>query len=253
MLDPAQRVSTLRRSWRALRAVVHLLRGLAITTFVFPRAARERRRAHIRTWSAELLALLAVEARIGGELCVDGNVVYVANHISWLDIFVLNACSPARFVAKSELASWPLAGRLIRDTGTIFIERARKADTRRVNAMAREALSSGDILAVFPEGTTTDGTTLGRFHGSLLQPVIDSAGRVQPLALRYTYSDGAPSLAPEYVGDTSFARSFWRICGARGHIVEVTAHAPMAASPHTRRALAAQAEAVIRRSLALSE
>ncbi len=252
MLDPAHRVSRLRQSWRALRAAVHLGRGLAITTFVFPRVDAAERRALNRRWSARLLALLAVEPRVEGVIHdAGGNVLYTANHVSWLDIFVLDAHSPARFIAKSELARWPLVGKLIRDTGTIFLERANKPDMLRVNALAADALRQGDVLAVFPEGTTTNGTTLLKFHGSLLQPAIDSLGYVQPIALRYTYLDGSHSLAPEYAGDTSFARSFWRICGARGHVVEVIANPPVAAVAHTRRQLADLSEAAIRGALAM--
>jgi 1-acyl-sn-glycerol-3-phosphate acyltransferase len=249
---PADRVSRARQSWRALRVLVHVGRGLAITTFVFPRASAARKRALNRAWSRRLLALLAVEPRVQGEIHdAGGNVVYLANHVSWLDIFVLDAHSPARFIAKSELARWPLVGKLIRDTGTIFVARARKADTLRVNAIAADALRGGDVLAVFPEGTTTDGTELLKFHGSLLQPVIDSEGHVQPIALRYAYRDGRASLAPQYAGDTSLARSFWNICGARDQVIEVIAHPPIAAAARTRRELAALSEAAIRTSLAL--
>jgi 1-acyl-sn-glycerol-3-phosphate acyltransferase len=249
---PAERVSRARQCWRAARVLVHVARGLAITTFVFPRASAARRRALNRAWSRRLLALLAVELRLRGEIHdAGGNVVYLANHVSWLDIFVLDAHSPARFIAKSELARWPLVGKLIRDTGTIFVARARKADTVRVNAIAADALRGGDVLAVFPEGTTTDGTMLLKFHGSLLQPVIDSEGHVQPIALRYAFRDGRPSLAPQYAGGTSLARSFWSICGARDQVIEVIAHPPIAAAARTRRELAALSEAAIRASLAL--
>ena len=89
---------------------------------MFPFVDAPRKRTLIKRWSARLLALLNIEARVQGALDADGgNVLIVANHVSWLDILVLNAQQPARFVAKSELASWPLAGRLIRDAGTIFI------------------------------------------------------------------------------------------------------------------------------------
>jgi 1-acyl-sn-glycerol-3-phosphate acyltransferase len=250
MLDPSQRTSRVRQSWRAVRIACHLARGLAITTLRFPRATTAQRREHVRRWSAELLELLAIESRVTGSIAAaEGNLVLLANHVSWLDIFVIDAQVPARFIAKSELARWPLVGRLLRDTETIFLERARKADMRRVNAVATEALARGDRLAVFPEGTTTDGTALLKFHGSLLQPVIDANGRVQPVALRYTYADGTHSLAPEYAGGTSFACSFWRMCGARAHVVEITALPPVFAEGHSRRELAALAEDAIRRVL----
>lgn len=210
------------------------------------------KRALTKRWSRRLLRLLQVEARVHGEIAAHaGNVLIVSNHISWLDIFVLNAHRPARFVAKSELARWPLAGRLIRDAGTIFVERERRSDTRRVNHRAAEALLHGDIVAVFPEGTTTDGTTLLKFHGSLLQPIVEAGGHLQPVAIRYKDAGGALSTAPAYLGDETFARSFWRVCGQRRLVAELHATDPLQARARHRRELARAAEDVIRSALAL--
>ena len=122
---------------------------------------------------------------------VGGNLLIVANHISWLDIFVLLSVQPVRFVAKAELKRWPVVGPLITGAGTLYVERARRRDTHNVNRRAAEALARGDVLAIFPEGTTTDGTTLLPFHGSLLQPIVDAEGHVLPVAIRYRTPDGA--------------------------------------------------------------
>jgi 1-acyl-sn-glycerol-3-phosphate acyltransferase len=239
------------RAWRAARVSVHVLAGIATTTFVFPRAPAERRRALTRRWCRKLLALMDIEARVHGTLDGHGgNVLIVANHISWLDIFVLNAHHPARFVAKAELARWPVVGALIRGSGTLFIERARRHDTRRVNRSAADALRSGDAIVVFPEGTTTDGSTVLKFHGSLLQPIVDAEGHLLPVAIRYHDGTGELSLAPEYAGDTSFAASFWRVCGARRLAVDLFAAPPLAAAASHRRALARAAEDAIRTALA---
>ena len=239
------------RAWRAARVSVHVLAGIATTTFVFPRAPSARRRALTRRWCRKLLALMEIEARVHGSLEPrDGNVLIVANHISWLDIFVLNAHHPARFIAKSELARWPVVGSLIRGSGTLFIERAQRRDTRRVNRRATEALRSGDAIVVFPEGTTTDGTTVLTFHGSLLQSVVDAKGHLLPVAIRYHDGAGERSLAPEYAGDTSFAASFWRVCGARRLAVDLIAAPPLPAGASHRRELARAAERAIRTALA---
>jgi len=239
------------RAWRAARVGVHVLRGLATTVGVFPFAGEARRRTLIRRWSAKLLRIVGIHARVDGSLeAAGGNVLIVANHVSWLDIFVVNAHCPARFVAKSELSSWPLAGRLMRAAGTIFIARERRHDTRRVNDHAAKALAAGGVVAVFPEGTTTDGSVLLKFHASLLQPIVDSRGRVQPVAIRYVDPTGARSDAPVY-GDETIAASFWRVCGQRRLIVDVAVPEPIAAHGAHRRELAREAEAVIRRVLAL--
>jgi len=239
------------RLWRAARVTIHVAAGIATTTFVFPRARPERRRVLVRRWSQKLLRLMNVEARVHGAIDAHGgNVLVVANHVSWLDIVVLNAHRPSRFVAKAELARWPVVGRLIRSTGTLFIERARRHDTHRVNRDAADALAAGDVISVFPEGTTTDGTTVLRFHGSLLQPIVDAGGHVLPVAIRYHDGDGALSLAPGYVGDTSFATSFWRVCGERRLAVELIASPALAARTRHRRELAHEAEDAIRTALA---
>jgi 1-acyl-sn-glycerol-3-phosphate acyltransferase len=240
------------RAWRATRVTLHVFAGIATTTFVFPLVQAPRRRALVKRWSRKLLRLLRVEPRVHGRVdSHQGNVLIVANHISWLDIFVLNAHQPARFVAKAELASWPVAGRLIRGAGTIFVERARRHDTRRVNHHAATALASGDAIVVFPEGTTTEGDQLLRFHASLLQPIVETKGYVQPVALRYRDAAGAHSKAPAYVGEESFAASFWRVCGERSLVVELHAPAPLHALHHDRRSLAREAESAIRTALGL--
>ena len=249
--SPGPTVALPVRAWRVARVSVHVFAGLATQTFVYPRADAERRRALTRRWCRRLLDLMNVEARVHGEFDARrGNVLIVANHVSWLDIFVLNAEHPSRFVAKSELARWPVIGRLIRGQGTLFIERARRADTQRVNARAADALRSGDAIVVFPEGTTTDGTTVLKFHGSLLQPVVDAEGHVLPVAIRYHDGTGLLSLAPEYAGDTSFATSFWRVCGQRRLAVDLIAAPPLAAGAAHRRELARAAEDFIRTALA---
>jgi 1-acyl-sn-glycerol-3-phosphate acyltransferase len=238
------------RVYRVARSAIHLLEGVATTTFLFPSISPAARRAAIRRWSRRLLRMLNVDARMHGRPALEGNVLVVANHISWLDIFVLNAVEPVRFVAKAELARWPVAGRLIKGVGTLFVERERRRDAHRVNGHAAQALSRGDIVAVFPEGTTTDGTGLLPFKSSLLQPIVDARGRVQPMAIRYCAPTGEHSSAPAYVGDDSFIASFWRLTGARALVVELHASPPLAARDSHRRELARSAEAAIRTALA---
>jgi 1-acyl-sn-glycerol-3-phosphate acyltransferase len=111
-------------------------------------------------------------------------------------------------------------------------------------------LASGDVVAIFPEGTTTDGTDMLAFKSSLLQPIVEAEGHVQPVALRYRTHDGAHAMAPAYVGDTSFATSFWCVCGTRRVTVDLLVQPPLPARAGHRRALARAAEAAIRTALA---
>jgi 1-acyl-sn-glycerol-3-phosphate acyltransferase len=239
--------------YRWTRTCVHVLAGVATTLVVFPLVSDANRRSLVKRWSVRLLRILAVELRVGGEIGGrDGNVMVVANHISWLDIFVLNAAHPVRFVAKSELAKWPVVSQMIRGGGTVFIERERRRDTHRANHQIAQVLEQGDVVAVFPEGTTTDGTQLLPFKGALLQPIVEAQGHVQPVAIRYRTPDGEHSHAPAYVGETSFAQSFWTVCGARALTVELVVRPALAARDTHRRDLARAAEASIRTALAVS-
>jgi 1-acyl-sn-glycerol-3-phosphate acyltransferase len=231
---------------------LHVVEGLVTTLFVFPWIGLSRRRALVGRWSSRMLRILRVEARLHGdpEQGLVANVVVVANHISWLDIFVLNAWQPSRFIAKSELRRWPVVGWLSAQVGTLFVQRKRRRHAHSVNRQAASALARGDVVAIFPEGTTTDGTTLLPFHGSLLQPVVDAQGHVQPVAIRYRGADGGHSDAPAYVGDTSFIQSFWRVTAERELVAELHFAMALPARARHRRELARAAEHAIRTVLA---
>src|SRR5205823_8583164 len=223
------------RVYRTARIGVHLLEGVATTTFVFPLLHLRTQRALVRLWSRRLLRMLNVETRLHGAVCTDGNVLIVSNHVSWLDVLVLSSVHPVRFIAKAELARVPLIGRLLRDVGTLFVARARKRDAHEVNRGAQRALSGGDIVALFPEGRTSDGTDVLPFKSALLQAIIDAKGRLQPVALRYCAASGAVSLLPAYVGDMTLVCSLWRITAARSLVVDMHARPTLAACDTHRR------------------
>jgi 1-acyl-sn-glycerol-3-phosphate acyltransferase len=243
------------RLYRYVRVTVHVLAGIATTATIFPFVSMPARRKLITRWSQRLLRMLAVHIDVRGnaQTGLPGNVLLVANHISWVDIFVLNALQASRFIAKAELKRWPLVGLLISGCGTLFIHRERRHHTHRINADARTVLAAGDTVAIFPEGTTTDGTSLLRFHGSLLQPIIDAQGHVLPIAIRYVHPDGTTSIAPAYVGELSFLRSFWRVLGERTLIAQVTLTPLLDTATRHRRELALAAETAIRSALSLPD
>jgi 1-acyl-sn-glycerol-3-phosphate acyltransferase len=116
---------------------------------------------------------------------VNGPVLLVANHISWLDIVVLHAARHCRFVSKAMCKRWPLIGTLATGAGTLYIERESRRDAMRVVHHMADALQAGDILAVFPEGTTSDGISLLPFHANLIQAAVSAGAPVQPVALRF--------------------------------------------------------------------
>lgn len=238
---------------RTARVTVHLVGGLATTVFVFPWIRPPTRHALIRRWSSHLLRILRIESRTvwRHDEGLAGNILIVANHISWLDIFLLNALQPARFIAKAELKRWPIVGRLATNVGTLFIERERRRDTHTVNRHTVEALSRGELVAVFPEGTTSDGTGLLKFHSSLLQSIVDAGGHVQPIAIRYRTPADEHSDAPAYIGEMSFMDSFWRLTGERALVAELHLMPRVPSEARHRRELSRAAEEAIRTALAL--
>ncbi len=193
------------QAWRMLRIALHLAAGGATMACVFPFASPARRRGLIRSWSRDLLQVLVVHLHVHGQppRRSVAPMLLLANHVSWLDIFVVNAILPVRFVAKSEVRRWPLIGWMSERAGTVFIRRARRSDTARVNEVMSQAMRHGDPFAVFPEATTTDGTRVLKFHSSLLHPASLADAALQPVAIRYRRADGAACTEAAYDGDKS--------------------------------------------------
>jgi len=210
------------RFWRALRVLVKLLRaslhvlvGWWTIRSVFPRLTGTQREMRVQQWAQRLLELLGVRLVLHGSPPATGPLLLVCNHISWLDIVAIHAARHVRFVAKSGVRQWPLIGTLATGAGSLYIERERQRDALRVVHHMAEALQAGEIVAVFPEGTTSDGRALLPFHANLLQAAISAGAPVQPAALRFVdAATGAPSFAPRYVDDDSLIDSVWRTLSA---------------------------------------
>jgi 1-acyl-sn-glycerol-3-phosphate acyltransferase len=138
-------------------------------------------------------------------------VLLVANHISWLDIVVMHAARHCRFVSKADVQHWPVVGTLADAAGTLYITRESRRDAMRVVHQMAERLQAGDVLAVFPEGTTGDGSQVMPFHGNLIQAAISASATVQPVAMHFAdMVTGAMSFAPCYIGDDTLLQSLWR-------------------------------------------
>jgi 1-acyl-sn-glycerol-3-phosphate acyltransferase len=142
-----------------------------------------------------------------------------------------------RFVAKSEVRRWPVIGWLCARAQTIFLERGKARSAARINVQLVSLLQNGECLAIFPEGTTTDGRQVAHFHSSLLQPAIDAGALVYPVAIRYQNSDGTHSTAAAYIDDLSFGASMWNILSAPELHVRLLATPPLDAQSLDRRNL----------------
>lgn len=169
----------------------------------------------------------------------------VANHASWVDIFVINASLPAAFVAKAEVRNWPLIGWLAARNDTVFLRRGSRGHAREVNAEIAAILAEGRYVAVFPEGTTTDGRSLLHFHAALIQPALLAERPVLPVALSYWHEGGQRSLAPRYDGDISLGACLQAIVAARRTLARLVVTPALGLAGEDRRQVAAAARAAI--------
>lgn len=236
--------------FRGCRLALHLLSGAALAA-IHPLRSQVRQQRVVRAWSGHVLSILNIRPHIEGDLsglCESGCLL-VANHISWLDIFVLNAIHPARFIAKAEVRDWPLIGWLCQRSGTIFIERARSRDAAAINREIAALLAQGHCVGLFPEGTTTDGSRVGHFHTALFQPALDSGACIQPVALRYQEASGLQSGIPAFTGEMTLAASIWRILRCPALDVIVAAAPALASNLDNRRVLALAAQRVVAEQL----
>ena len=204
-------MNALRAFWRLWRALLHAIGGWFTITLLFPRWPQQRREATVQAWSQRMLQILGIPLQVEGEPPARGPVLLVANHISWLDILVMHAARHCRFVSKSDVRHWPLIGTLATGGGTLYIEREKRRDAMRVVHHMRESLAAGEVVAVFPEGTTGDGRQLLPFHGNLIQAAISADVPVQPVGLRFVdATTGENSAGPLYLGDDTLLASLWR-------------------------------------------
>ncbi len=232
-------MSFFRAVWRLSRALGHVLWGLALLRWKFPGLTVPEQHAMVAAWSAGLLDKIGLRLEVQGMVQGEGPLLLVANHISWVDITIVYATQYCRFVSKADVHHWPVIGHLATQVGTLFIERESRRDAMRVVHQMAASLQSGDVLAVFPEGTTSDGRDLLPFHANLLQAAIAADAPVQALALSFVEGpSGQISLAPAYVGNDTLLGSIWRTLRCRDLRVRVRLGMPQRSAGRDRRALA---------------
>jgi 1-acyl-sn-glycerol-3-phosphate acyltransferase len=242
----------LRRARRGLWLSGHLVLGalicrvwLAALAAGGSRHARGQRQYWVRWWMRRLLRGLGVEVRTHGFVHATPELL-VANHVSWLDIPCLLACTDAVFVAKAEVARWPLIGRLAAGAGTLFLDRGRGAGE--IAARAGAALTAGENVMVFPEGTSTDGRGVRPFHARLFQAARAADVPVQAVAIRYPHPRGSHPVVP-FIGEDSLVPHLWRLLGESRIDAELVFCPPRPAANRDRRTLAEEARGQIARVL----
>ncbi|CAL9601878.1 hypothetical protein SUDANB120_05458 [Streptomyces sp. enrichment culture] len=228
----------------AALALLLVAAGAAPPVRLLPRRPRH---ALVRAWSTAFLRAFGLRVHVHGSPGPDGPCLITPNHVSWLDIPLVAAALPGRTLAKSDIRSWPVLGRLAAGAGTLFIERDRiRALPATVSALTR-ALRAGDRVTVFPEGSTWCGRAGGTFRRAAFQAALDARVPVQPVRLAYVLADGTRAGACAFVGDDPLAASLWRTARAGGITAEIRLLPRIPPGRHTgRRDLAAAAQNAVR-------
>ena len=213
-----------RIAWRLSVLLVLILGGLLAVSVIYPWSGAAARAWMNRSWSRALLWTCGLRVSARGQPLASGPVLFVANHVSWLDIFVMNSLRPTAFVAKQEIRRWPVVGWLVAGAGTLFIERGSRRAMHAVGQAMQARFERNEAVGLFPEGTTSDGLSLLPMHTGLLEPARFGGVPIQPLALVYS-NGGARSRFPAFVGEETLVRNLFRILGAR-HLDVCADYAP---------------------------
>jgi len=178
-----------------------------------------------------------IEVKITGSPITEP-ALWVCNHVSWMDVLILAGDNTLDFLAKSEVADWPLVGKLVQKAGTLFVDRSNKFQAYRALPELQKRIRSGTPVVVFPEGTTSDGQTTLPFKPMFYQAAVRESLWVQPVSLRYENPDGSLSSALPFIDDDSFITSLMRIVKAPKTIAHVHYLAPMTATEWHRKVMA---------------
>ncbi|HEY0178266.1 MAG TPA: lysophospholipid acyltransferase family protein [Dokdonella sp.] len=208
-------------------------------------------KAATRWWSGRLVRIFGFRIRRFGEP-LPGAVLYVANHVSWLDIELMHSQRPVHFVAKSEIAGWPFVGWLAARAGTIFHRRGSTDSLATVMGVVVARLRAGEPVGVFPEGGSGHGGRVGTFHARIFQTALDAPAPVQPVALRYG-RDGREDPSVPFGPRESFFANVVRVLGGPSRDAEIHYLEPVPATPDARRRMAEESRARIAHRLGYTE
>jgi len=242
-------MSILKPLWRSLRVVEHLLTG---TTIALGVAAGRRIGLRIawlpdvvRWWHGRLCRTLGLRLEVTGAIAP--NALLVVNHVSWLDIPVLGSQAKIDFLSKAEVGDWPLIGWMAKIAGTLFIARGGN-QTRILIPSIGELVRKGRHVAVFPEGTTTDGSGLQHFHPRLFAAGQLEGVLIQPVALRYG-ANATPDRTAPFIGDDALLPHLMRLIRHPGLLVQISFLQPLDGKGLPRRQLAERCHYAIAASL----
>ena len=245
-----QSSGTLTGILRLIRLSLHLIYG-ALLAIIYPHLNQTRQRRIMKAWNRQLLSILDIGIQIEGPQPTrsEGGCLIVANHVSWLDVLVLNAIHPTRHIVKSAPVSWSLPGWLRRRCGTVFIANNMGQDATAANLHISGILRQGASLIAFPESQPTGGKQVSHFHSALIQPAIDAGVRLCPIALRYQDEWGRASSTVALTGATTLPRSIWKVLRCRQINALVVFTPALMTANENRRVLARAAQAAVAQGL----
>ena len=208
-----------------------------------PRLSRQQKWAEIQSWSLRTLHVMGVTVRVQADEVSSATFaspqLLVANHVSWLDVLVIQSLHPSVFVAKEEVRAWPVLGAIAQACEVVFVARGSPSSARKMVAGVSAALARGHRVAGFPEGTSTEGHAVRMFHANLFEAAIEQAVDVQPLALRYiNATTGKHCQVAAFVGDLGFIESLHRVMSAPSITVHLRLGESLPAQGHSRKTLA---------------
>jgi 1-acyl-sn-glycerol-3-phosphate acyltransferase len=232
--------------WPALQIILHVIKGGLILIMIFPFSQEATKKHHIQSWSRQLIKLFDLKLNVinAHYLPKSGGYLIAANHISWIDIASIHSFLPCRFVAKSEVASWPVFGWMAKQTGTLFIRRDNKRHGKEI-AKQLEDLLPKEPICIFPEGTSTAGDRVLPFKTNLFEPAAQTHIATFPMAIRYRNQEGKYSDATVFIGEMTLIDSITRMLRAKTITVELI-FAPSPPTDLDRKDLALYCETQVR-------
>jgi 1-acyl-sn-glycerol-3-phosphate acyltransferase len=218
-------------------------RGAWIVARRFPKLATAQQHQEVQRWAQQVLAILEIPVQTNMAAPHGFSGLVVCNHLSWLDVLVLQSLMPVVFVAKSEVRQWPVVGYLAQAAATIFVDRS---SARSAHAMVKDsaaAIAQGHAVVAFPEGTSSDGSRLGAFHANIFECAVQAACPVQLLTLQYRDPTGASATAAHFTGDMTLLASLTSVTGTSCIRAQVHLGECLSAAGQSRKTLAQQAHA----------
>ncbi len=231
-----KKVSLLTRCKRSWLLLCWLCQQLRIFGKKYDRDNNPNKRIKQKQAADAILKALNIQVQVHGlEHFAKQKSLIVSNHASWMDVFVLLSISPMSFIAKQEISKWPLIGRIVRNGGTVFINRNNRKDSAKINHIITEHLQQNAAVAFFPEAGIADGKNIQPFKAALFQSALDSDALTQPVTINYMNQDNSHNDAAIYDDSVNLLQSLWRVISTDGMLIQIYISKPLVSKNYASR------------------